>query len=90
MTKLDQESKALLPRVGWVLYDGGCGFCFRWVHFWEGVIGRRGLISRRRLRQGGSLWLASERNFFRPSAEQAPSVEESTLRVELRCTSTAG
>src|SRR5260370_7678864 len=42
MTKLDQESKAVLPRVGWVLYDGGCGFCFRWVHFWEKVIERRG------------------------------------------------
>ncbi len=42
MTKRDQESEALLPRVGWVLYDGGCGFCFRWVHFWEGVIERRG------------------------------------------------
>ncbi|MCU1315880.1 MAG: hypothetical protein JWN63_1202 [Candidatus Acidoferrum typicum] len=42
MTKLDQESKTMLPRVGWVLYDGGCGFCFRWVHFWERVIERRG------------------------------------------------
>jgi len=42
MTKQDQESKVVLPRVGWVLYDGGCGFCFRWVHFWEKVIDRRG------------------------------------------------
>jgi predicted DCC family thiol-disulfide oxidoreductase YuxK len=42
MTKLDRESKATLPRVGWVLYDGGCGFCFRWVHFWEKMIERRG------------------------------------------------
>jgi predicted DCC family thiol-disulfide oxidoreductase YuxK len=42
MTKLEQESKAVLPRVGWVLYDGGCRFCFRWVHFWEKVIERRG------------------------------------------------
>jgi predicted DCC family thiol-disulfide oxidoreductase YuxK len=42
MMKLDQESKTMLPRVGWVLYDGGCGFCFRWVHFWESVIERRG------------------------------------------------
>jgi len=23
------------PREGWILYDGGCGFCFRWVHFWK-------------------------------------------------------
>jgi predicted DCC family thiol-disulfide oxidoreductase YuxK len=42
MTKLGQESKAMSPRVGWVLYDGGCGFCFRWVHFWEKIIERRG------------------------------------------------
>jgi predicted DCC family thiol-disulfide oxidoreductase YuxK len=42
MTTPDQESKAMPPRVGWVLYDGGCGFCFRWVHFWEKVIERRG------------------------------------------------
>ena len=42
MTKLEQESKAVLPRVGWVLYDGACGFCFRWVHLWEKVIERRG------------------------------------------------
>jgi predicted DCC family thiol-disulfide oxidoreductase YuxK len=25
-----------------LLYDGGSGFCFRWVHFWEKVIERRG------------------------------------------------
>jgi predicted DCC family thiol-disulfide oxidoreductase YuxK len=42
MTKVDQESKAMLPRVGWVLYDGGCGFYFRWVHLWEKVVERRG------------------------------------------------
>jgi predicted DCC family thiol-disulfide oxidoreductase YuxK len=27
-----------LPRKGWILYDGSCGFCFRWVHFWEKVL----------------------------------------------------
>ena len=42
MTKPGQESKAMPPRLGWVLYDGGCRFCFRWVHFWEKVIERRG------------------------------------------------
>lgn len=42
MTKLEQEPAAMLPHVGWVLYDAGCGFCFRWVHFWERVIERRG------------------------------------------------
>ena len=42
MTKRGQESRAMPPRVGWILYDGGCGFCFRWVHSWEKVIERRG------------------------------------------------
>jgi len=37
-----QDPKATLPAVGWILYDGGCGFCYRWVHFWEKVIERRG------------------------------------------------
>ena len=27
---------------GWVLYDGHCGFCSRWVKFWEATIRRRG------------------------------------------------
>lgn len=30
------------PSAGWILYDGGCGFCFRWVHFWQDVVERRG------------------------------------------------
>jgi predicted DCC family thiol-disulfide oxidoreductase YuxK len=42
MRLADRESDAALPRVGWILYDGGCGFCFRWVHFWKKVVGRRG------------------------------------------------
>jgi predicted DCC family thiol-disulfide oxidoreductase YuxK len=42
VSELHLESKEMLPCVGWVLYDGGCGFCFRWVHFWEKVIKRRG------------------------------------------------
>lgn len=36
------ESDSCLPRQGWILYDGGCGFCFRWVHFWEKVVASRG------------------------------------------------
>jgi predicted DCC family thiol-disulfide oxidoreductase YuxK len=24
------------------LYDGACGFCTRWVHWWEKPVGRRG------------------------------------------------
>jgi predicted DCC family thiol-disulfide oxidoreductase YuxK len=42
MRLANRESDSVLPRVGWILYDGGCGFCFRWVHFWKKVVGRRG------------------------------------------------
>ena len=27
---------------GWVLYDGNCGFCSRWVPFWETALKKRG------------------------------------------------
>ena len=27
---------------GWVLYDDSCGFCRRWVPFWESTLRRRG------------------------------------------------
>jgi lipase maturation factor 1 len=30
------------PRKGWILYDGECGFCVRWVHAWEKVVQARG------------------------------------------------
>ena len=30
------------PPSGWVLYDGPCGFCSRWVPRWTGVLKRRG------------------------------------------------
>jgi predicted DCC family thiol-disulfide oxidoreductase YuxK len=26
----------------WLLYDGNCGFCSRWVPFWERTLARRG------------------------------------------------
>jgi predicted DCC family thiol-disulfide oxidoreductase YuxK len=42
MRLADQEPKSALPREGWILYDGGCGFCFRWVHFWKSVVEPRG------------------------------------------------
>jgi len=29
------------PR-GWILYDDSCGFCRRWIPFWEGALRRRG------------------------------------------------
>jgi predicted DCC family thiol-disulfide oxidoreductase YuxK len=28
--------------LGWILYDNSCGFCRRWVPFWEHVLRRRG------------------------------------------------
>jgi len=27
---------------GWVLYDGACGFCSRWVPFWQRTLAKRG------------------------------------------------
>jgi predicted DCC family thiol-disulfide oxidoreductase YuxK len=63
MTKLGQESKAVLPRVGWVLYDSGCGFCFRWVHLWEKVIERRGFALKdlQSARDDGSLKIPQQK-----------------------------
>jgi predicted DCC family thiol-disulfide oxidoreductase YuxK len=29
-------------RRGWVLYDGECAFCVRWLQFWSPVLRRRG------------------------------------------------
>jgi predicted DCC family thiol-disulfide oxidoreductase YuxK len=34
-----QETSAI---KGWVLYDGSCGFCSRWVPFWENTLKKRG------------------------------------------------
>lgn len=28
--------------VGWILYDDSCGFCRRWVPFWEQTLRKRG------------------------------------------------
>lgn len=28
--------------VGWILYDDSCGFCRRWIPFWESALRRRG------------------------------------------------
>jgi len=27
---------------GWVLYDGDCAFCARWLRFWSPILRRRG------------------------------------------------
>ncbi len=29
---------------GWVLYDGACGFCSRWVPFWQRTLAKRGFL----------------------------------------------
>jgi predicted DCC family thiol-disulfide oxidoreductase YuxK len=42
MTLPNHEPESDLPREGWILYDGGCGFCFRWVHFWKKVVEPKG------------------------------------------------
>jgi predicted DCC family thiol-disulfide oxidoreductase YuxK len=28
--------------LGWVLYDDSCGFCRRWIPFWESTLRKRG------------------------------------------------
>jgi lipase maturation factor 1 len=42
MTAKARDTEFALPREGWILYDGQCGFCFRWVHFWKKVVEARG------------------------------------------------
>lgn len=42
MRPSQHESDPALPREGWILYDGGCGFCYSWVYLWKKVVGRRG------------------------------------------------
>lgn len=29
-------------RLGWVLFDGSCGFCRRWVTYWSDTLRKRG------------------------------------------------
>jgi predicted DCC family thiol-disulfide oxidoreductase YuxK len=38
---MKSETNTTEPR-GWILYDESCGFCRRWVPFWEGALRRRG------------------------------------------------
>ncbi len=30
------------PRIGWVLYDGACGFCSWWVPMWKDLLEKHG------------------------------------------------
>jgi predicted DCC family thiol-disulfide oxidoreductase YuxK len=34
--------KGQKPSRGWVLYDGECRFCVRWLRFWEPVLRQNG------------------------------------------------
>lgn len=36
------ESPPDPPALGWILYDDSCGFCRRWVPFWENALRQRG------------------------------------------------
>jgi predicted DCC family thiol-disulfide oxidoreductase YuxK len=42
MNKSIQKLSLAHPRVGWILYDGRCGFCSRWVNLWKKVVEKRG------------------------------------------------
>lgn len=37
-----KSQKVESKQRGWVLYDGACGFCRRWVPFWGGTLRKRG------------------------------------------------
>ena len=30
-------------KLGWILYDGSCGFCSKWVPFFESTLAKQGL-----------------------------------------------
>jgi predicted DCC family thiol-disulfide oxidoreductase YuxK len=42
MKLADRELETAIPREGWILCDGRCGFCFRWVRFWKKIVEARG------------------------------------------------
>ena len=46
---------------GWLLYDGACGFCSRWVPFWENTLKQRGF----RIAPLRSDWVAEKLEFSR-------------------------
>ena len=33
------------PTNGWVLFDGECGFCSRWLQFWQPTLAKHGFDS---------------------------------------------
>lgn len=44
MRSPDHESESALPGEGWILYDGGCRFCFGPVHFCQRRVEQQRLI----------------------------------------------
>jgi lipase maturation factor 1 len=60
--ELAQEPKPGQPRRGWILYDGECGFCSRWIHLWKGVVEKHGFGVKdlQTARAEGSLQIAPE------------------------------
>ncbi len=40
---MQASASSSLPDAGWILYDGSCGVCARWVPFWAPTLGRLGL-----------------------------------------------
>ena len=42
MSEREDPARDSSSPSGWILYDDSCGFCRRWVPFWEGTLRRRG------------------------------------------------
>ena len=63
MTDSRSAQTRAIPSAGWILYDGACGFCFRWVHLWKNVVERRGFALKdlQTAAADGTLQTASER-----------------------------
>jgi len=62
---------------GWVLYDGHCGFCSRWVKFWGPTLGRHGF----RIAALEEAWVAEKVNM--PYAELVTDIRLLTTGGEL-------
>ena len=62
MIEAVQESKPGQPRQGWILYDGECGFCSRWIHLWKGAVEKHGFEVKdlQTARAEGTLQIAPE------------------------------
>jgi predicted DCC family thiol-disulfide oxidoreductase YuxK len=62
MSKSRGKTATDFVRGGWILYDGACGFCFRWVHLWKNVVESRGFTLKdlQSASSDGTLQIASE------------------------------